>query len=188
MDYQPLPLEWAYRLVNFGPLVLVSTTDGRKANVCTVAWCAPCAKKPPTVAISIGKRHKTYKNIMKTGFFGLNIPTADQLPLAWYCGKISGNSVDKIADRGIELFYGSILKTLPLLKACSAWLECKIVPGAEAGDHGIIVAQVVSAGCRAGAVNEQYNWQSQAFPTLHHLGGRSFAVSGKVIEAATETG
>lgn len=182
MDYQSVPLEWAYRLLNHGPLVLVSTTDGMKPNVCTVAWCAPCSKSPPTIAISIGKRHKTYKNIMKTGHFGLNIPTADLLDLVWYCGSTSGNNIDKVSEGKVEMFQGHEINRLPLVAGCSAWLECSMIPGAEAGDHGIIVAQVSAAGCRPGAMNQDYNWNVVDHPTLHHLGGKKFAVANTLVK------
>jgi len=178
-----LDLGWAYRFLGYGPLVLVSTTDGTIGDVSTVAWCAPCAKKPPTFMVSIGKSHKTYKNIMKTGYFGINLPTVEALDLVMYAGTVSGNDTDKLAARKIPVGYGRKLDKLPLMKDCVAWLECKLVPGNEAGDMGIIVGEAVAASCRVGVLNDDHTWNVERFPTLHHLGGRKFLVGEKHVVA-----
>lgn len=183
LQLQEVELEWAYRFLGFGPLVLVSTTDGMRGDVAAVAWCAPCAKEPPRLMISIGKSHKTYKNIMKTGYFGINVPTVDQLPLAMYCGSKSGHKVDKVADWPIKVYHGKVLDRLPLVEACAAWLECKIVPGVEAGEQSIIVAEAVAARCRPGVLRPDHSWDVERFPTLHHLGGRRFLAGDRLAIA-----
>lgn len=176
MELTQVPLDFAYRLINSGPVLLVSSTDGLHRNVCTVAWACPCSKNPPTIAIALGKSHRTYKNIMQTGYFGLNVPTADLLDLVWLCGSKSGHRVDKVSDGNIPIRLGTTYDKLPLVDSCAAWLECKMVPGAEAGDHGVIVAQAVTASCRPGVLNDDRTWNSADFPTLHHVGGKRFVV------------
>ena len=176
-------LGWAYRFLGYGPLVLVSTTGGMKGDVSTVAWCAPCSKSPPTLMISIGKSHKTYKNIMQTGYFGINVPTTSALDLVMYAGTVSGNDTDKLAERKIPVGYGKKLDKLPLMKDCVAWLECRLVPGHEAGHMGIIVGEVIAASCRQGVLADDHTWNVEQFPTLHHLGGRKFLVGDKHVVA-----
>lgn len=176
-------LEWAYRLLGFGPLVLVSTTDGIRPDVCAIAWCCPCAKTPPSFALSIGKRHKTYQNIMKTGTFGINVPTADQTDLVLYSGTVSGNNVDKFEERRIPYHFGRELTSLPLLTECAAWLECQLVPSVEAGDHAVIVGQAVAASSRPGVLLDDHTWNTRDHPTLHHLGGRNFLVGERRVVA-----
>jgi len=176
-------LEWAYRFLGYGPVVLVSTTDGFKGDVSTVAWCAPCAKSPPTVMIAIGKSHKTYENIARTGYFGINVPTADQLDLVMYCGTRSGHKEDKLSRFPIETGRGIEFDKLPMVSACAAWLECKLVPWLEAGDQSIVVARAVAAYCREGVLNEDKTWNAQDFPPVHHLGGRKFIVGSQTTVA-----
>ena len=169
-------LEWAYRFLGYGPLVLVSTTDGLKPDVSTVAWCAPCAKNPPTLMIAIGKSHKTYRNIMKTGYFGINLPGPEHLDMVMYAGTVSGNDTDKFKQRGLRPWYGQTIGKLPLMQESVAWLECRIVPGVEAGDHSIIIARAEAAWCRPGVLLDDHTWNTVDYPTLHHLGGRRFLV------------
>ncbi len=176
-------LQWAYRLMGFGPLVLVSTTDGIRPDVAAIAWCSPCAKHPPTFALAIGKRHKTYQNIMKTGYFGINVPTADLTELVLYSGTVSGNNVDKFHERRIPYHSGQELTKLPLLTDCAAWLECKLIPSLESGDNSLIVGEAVAASSRAGVLKEDHTWNAEEYPTLHHLGGRSFLVGERRIVA-----
>jgi flavin reductase (DIM6/NTAB) family NADH-FMN oxidoreductase RutF len=175
--------DWAYRLMGFGPLVLVTTSDGIRPDVSAIAWCCPCAKNPATFALAIGKRHKTYQNIMKTGYFGINIPTADLTDLVLYSGTVSGNKVDKFEERRIPYHFGKTLTKVPLLTECAAWLECKLVPSLETGDNSLIVGEAAGASCKKGVLTDDHTWNVEQFPTLHHLGGRSFLVGEKRIVA-----
>jgi len=44
---QPVPLNTAYRLLNHGPTVLVSSTHGGVDNVMAAAWaCASTSRRP----------------------------------------------------------------------------------------------------------------------------------------------
>lgn len=182
-ELMAVDLAWAYRLLGFGPLVLVSTTDGTRPDVSAIAWCCPCSKKPPTFALSIGKRHRTYKNIMRTGYFGINVPTADLTDLVLYAGTASGNEVDKFAARKIPYRLGTELPSLPLLSQCAAWLECKLIPGSEAGDHSVVMGEAVAVSCRAGVLGDDHTWNVETYPTLHHLGGRNFLVGDRRVTA-----
>ena len=180
-DLQRIPLAHAYRLLNHGPLVLLSTTDGSSPDVSTVAWSKPCRKNPPRFQLTVGTSHRTYKNLARTGVVGINIPTADLVELVLYCGRTSGNHVDKIAARSIELRPGEELTGLPLIASCAAWLECRVLPEClEAGTSDLTV-EAVAATCRVGVLSPEYSWNVEAFPTLHHLGGTRFMVGERMI-------
>jgi flavin reductase (DIM6/NTAB) family NADH-FMN oxidoreductase RutF len=168
-----IPSSNVYRLLNHGATVLVSTTDGVNANVCTVAWISPCLKSPPRFSLKVGTRHKTYENLASNKILGLNIPLADDAGLVMYCGTRSGYKIDKIADRPIELFSGSEIPELPLLKTCAAWLECRVIGEAEV-EPGLLVVEAVAARTRPDVLREDGTWNQEDFPTLHHLGGRRF--------------
>jgi len=46
-DRRPVPLEKAYRLMNHGPTVLVSSRHGEAMNVMAAAWSMPLDFDPP---------------------------------------------------------------------------------------------------------------------------------------------
>ncbi len=182
-DLQNIPLPWAYRLLNHGPLVLVSTTDGDMGDVSTVAWARPCQKDPPRFTLTIGTSHRTWKNLTATGIVGINVPTADLVDLVLYCGRCSGDDVDKIALQQIPVRMGTELGTLPLVDSCAAWLECKVTQ--ETLDEGTsrVEVEAVAASCRTGVLSPQFTWNVDAYPTLHHLGGSRFLVGNQMKNA-----
>jgi len=47
MTFTELPVERANRLINHGPIVLVTSKYREKANIMTAAWCMPASHKPP---------------------------------------------------------------------------------------------------------------------------------------------
>ncbi len=180
-DLQPVPLPWAYRLLNHGPLVLLSTTDGERANVSTVAWARPCRKDPPQFCLTVGTSHRTYKNLARTGHVGINIPTADLADLVLYCGRNSGHNVDKVALRKIAMRPGAELRNLPLVEACAAWMECRVLPESLATGTSELRVEAVAAACRTGVLSPVFSWNVEAFPTLHHLGGTRFMVGERMM-------
>ncbi|MFH1530528.1 MAG: flavin reductase family protein [Pseudomonadota bacterium] len=182
-DIQRIPLPWAYRLLNHGPLVLVSTTDGERGDVSTVAWARPCQKNPPRFSLTIGTSHRTWKNLTRTGILCINVPTADLVDLVLYCGRCSGDDVDKIQLREIPIRAGGELRTLPLVDSCAAWLECRVTAETLAEGTSRIEVEAVAASCRAGVLSPQFTWNVDAWPTLHHLGGSRFLVGDQMLNA-----
>ena len=176
-EHVDIKLAWAYRLLNFGPLTLCSSTDGERANVCTVAWCMPVSKDPPRFALRLGQGHKTYKNMRKTGMLGINVPTQGLEELALFCGHNSGHDVDKIAAREISLHAGKTLAELPLVSDCAAWLECRWVQSLDLGDGDLTIVEAVAASARPKVLDITQSWDGEMFRPLHHAGGSRFLLS-----------
>ena len=55
MPPSAIPLTHAYRLLNHGPTVLVSSTHGGRRNVMAAAWNMPLDFQPPKVAVVIDR-------------------------------------------------------------------------------------------------------------------------------------
>jgi flavin reductase (DIM6/NTAB) family NADH-FMN oxidoreductase RutF len=182
-DIQDIPLRWAYRFLNHGPLVLISTTDGEQPNVSTVAWARPCQKDPPRFSLTIGTSHRTYKNLALNGMVGINVPTAELMEQVLYFGRVSGDDVDKIGVQGGPIRQGADLTDLPLLNNCAAWLECKVSPESLAAGTSHVQVEAVAASCRSGVFSPQFTWNVDAFQTLHHLGGSRFVVGERTLSA-----
>jgi len=174
---QTVELPWAYRLLNSGPVLLISSTDGVRPNVCPVAWCATVAKKPPRFVLTVGTGHHTFANIERSGVLGINLPTAELRDLVMYCGSCSGRDVDKFAQAGIQQHPGQVLPELPLLSECAAWLECRLTEVLASGDHKLLIVEAVAAACRPGVLDGNHHWSVERYPTLHHLGGSAFGVA-----------
>lgn len=177
-----IPLEKATRLVNHGPVVMVSTTDGQRPNACAIAWCMPYSKKPAWVALKIGKSHLTWDNLMATEDLVINVPSAEQVEAVLKVGRVKGREVsDKLALAGLAPLPSEQVGP-PRIAGCVAWLECRLVRRELAEADGIVLAEVVAAAAADGAFREDGTLDTERFPTLHHLGGDRFVADGRIID------
>jgi len=76
-DRLPVPLDKAYRLMNHGPTVLVSSRHGEAVNVMAAAWSMPLDFQPPKVAVVLDKSTLTRRMIEASGEFALNVPSRE---------------------------------------------------------------------------------------------------------------
>jgi flavin reductase (DIM6/NTAB) family NADH-FMN oxidoreductase RutF len=89
---------------------------------------------------------------MQNREFSVNIPSADIVKEADYCGMVSGAEVDKVAACKFSIFYGQ-LTNAPLIEQCPVNLACKVEHILTLGTHNLIIGQVmethISANCLA---------------------------------------
>ena len=88
------------------PTVLVGTMVNGKPNFMTVAWCGVANSNPPMVSVAIRLARYTLKG-MQNREFSVNIPSADIVKEADYCGMVSGAEVDKVAACKFVYFMAS---------------------------------------------------------------------------------
>jgi flavin reductase (DIM6/NTAB) family NADH-FMN oxidoreductase RutF len=175
IEIEPSPN--AYRLLNPGSVVLVTSGDGIRDNVFTLTWNMPIRKEPGMVAILSGKRHFSYPLMEKTGEFGINIPEASMLDAVFSCGSTSGYNVqDKFQRFGLTRMTSEIIKA-PLVHEAFANLECRICQVVDMGASSLLIAQILRAYADARHFqNKQWTFEN-GLELLHHLGGDRFAVS-----------
>lgn len=180
-NYTDIPVESAHRLINHGPVVLVSTRDENgKYDIAPIAWTSPVHKTPPRLLVVIGKRHKTYENIKATGEFIVCVPHKSQVDMVKKTGSVSGKESDKFEDMNIEAFSGKKVDAKVPVDSVG-YIECKVVNGLEIGLVEIVVGEPVTAAADKEAYNERLFTEKKAGKTLHHLGGRIFAVPSDEI-------
>ncbi len=56
----------------------------------------------------------------------------------WFCGTKSGKEVDKVAELGLDLEEG-VKISVPHLKKCAGFLECKVERESECGEYTLFV-------------------------------------------------
>ncbi|MEW5762194.1 MAG: flavin reductase family protein [Bacillota bacterium] len=183
----------AYRLLNPGFVVLLSSAHGDRQNVMTLAWHMPVSFKPPLVAISVAPTRFTAGLIRAGGSFALNIPGRDLLPAVQYCGTVSGRDGDKFARAGLTPVPGRKVEA-PLVGECLAHLECRVVQTHEAGDHLIFVGEVLAASAAEGLFDGMWRLdRAGETPPIAHLGGTNYLLPGRGLrltayrDAAGET-
>ena len=91
-----LKLTRAFTLLEPGPVVLVVTHDGQKANVMTVSWTM-VMDFAPRFAITTGAWNYSFAALERTRACVLAIPTVDMLDTVVGIGTCTGADTDKFA-------------------------------------------------------------------------------------------
>jgi len=126
------------KAITHGVYIVTAQASGKK-NGMTAAWVSQVSFKPLLLMVAIAPARFTHGLIKASGFFAINTLSEDQIELAKYFGTHSGKNVDKFANIPyIEAGNGS-----PILKEAMAYVECKLVNAFEAGDHTLIIGEVL---------------------------------------------
>ncbi len=176
-----IPLSSAHRIINHGPVVLVTSQSKDYApNVLAVAWVTPLSQNPPFAGISIAKSHHSHGLIEESSEFVINVPSVDLIRHVYTVGRISGKEADKFARTGLTPIPGQ--KVLPpIIEECIGHLECRVDQAVDAGDHTFFIGRVVRACIEEELFHEI--WDLTKAGELHHLGGEWFSVSGQMKKA-----
>jgi len=69
----------------------------------------------------------------------------------------------------------------PLIDECAGHLECKVVETFHQGNHDLLICEVL----RAVADDDRFDgkWILEKFQTLHYLGGRTYGILERRIDA-----
>jgi flavin reductase (DIM6/NTAB) family NADH-FMN oxidoreductase RutF len=182
----PVAAQHAYRLLNHGPTVLVSSAHGAQRNVMAAAWAMPLDFTPPKVAVVIDKSTATRALVEASGLFAINLPCQAMADLAYTVGSTTGADGDKF-DRHAIAFRPGASTGLPLLDGCVAWLECRVLPTpAVQTAHDLFLAEVLAAEADS-RVFHSGRWHFDSAPpalrTLHHVAGGLFLLPGEAVQA-----
>jgi flavin reductase (DIM6/NTAB) family NADH-FMN oxidoreductase RutF len=135
MDRTPLAV---FRRLTSGVYVIGAAHGGR-TNAFTAAWLMQVAFDPLLVALSVNTSNASFPLLQGSGAFVVNVLHQGQLELARHFGTRSGADVDKLRDvRWRAGQFGA-----PVLSDAAAFLECRVTATVDAGDHAIVVAEVV---------------------------------------------
>jgi flavin reductase (DIM6/NTAB) family NADH-FMN oxidoreductase RutF len=171
MAKRVLPLSRVYRLLEPGPVVLLSATAGKRTSIMTMSWKTPMEFEPPLVGCVISDRNFTYGLVMASRECAISIPTVELASEVVRCGNLSGRNVDKFERLGLTPVPASLVGA-PLVGECFANLECKVVDTRMVSRYGFFVLEVVKA------------WIDPARKeprTLHHMGHGKFMVAGETV-------
>ena len=163
-----LKINKAFTLLESGPVVLVTTYDGKKNNVMTISWTMVLDFKP-TFAITTGEWNYSFAALRKTKECVISIPTVDMLNKVVGIGTCSGTDTDKF-----EKFKLTPMKAkevvAPLIKECLANIECKVVDIVK--KHNIVVLDAVAA---------YFDTSHKEKRTVHAVGDGTFIVDGRKL-------
>ena len=172
-DFEEIGLEYATRMVNSGPVILITAEHKNQRAVMTVAWNMPVQKSPPLMAIAIGTRHHTTGIIERSGEFIINIPGQEMMDVVRCCGSVSGFRENKFESGKFDTATGKIVNA-PVLTGVMGIIECKVAKTVKMGDHGIYLGRALRCAARRGCFHEVWKVSEGKAHLIHHLGGPNF--------------
>jgi flavin reductase (DIM6/NTAB) family NADH-FMN oxidoreductase RutF len=165
------PLSEVYRLLEPGPVVMVTTSLKGQANVMTMSWHMMIDFEPPIVACVISEQNYTCAFLKKTKECVINIPTVKLAEKVVGVGNTSGSRVNKFEKFHLSQEPASLVEA-PLLCECYANLECRVIDMKMVKKYNMFILEVVKAWIRP----------TKKRPlTIHHCGKGSFVVDGDVV-------
>lgn len=167
------PLKDVYRLLEPGPVVLVTTVPrAGRANVMPLSWHTMIEFDPPLVGCVISNANYTFELLRATGECVFNIPTVELARKVVRCGNTSGRDTDKFARFGLTALPAAVVK-VPLVAECYAHFECRVVDRKLVVKYNFFVLEVLKAWIDPHCKNPQ---------PIFHLGKGVFMLPGRTIK------
>jgi hypothetical protein len=151
-----LKLSKAFTLMESGPVVLVTTHDGKKDNIMTISWTM-VMDFTPVFAITTGEWNHSFAALRKKRECVIAIPTVDLLDKVVGIGMCSGADTDKFAKFKLTPVQAKLVRP-PLIKECLA---------------NIVVLEAVAAYIDTARKEKR---------TVHAVGDGTFIVDGRKID------
>ena len=115
---------------------VVAVSDGTHQNAFTAAWVMQVSFNPPLLAISINPEHYSYTLLKAGGACTVNVLGQHQYALAEHFGLSS-------SDKMTGFNWQTGLSVAPVLAESLAYFDCKVSHYTHAGDHKIVICQVI---------------------------------------------
>ena len=151
-------------------------------NIITVSWLMPVSKNPPILVTSIKPQRHSYKLLREYMDFVVNVPPMDYLDDVFKCGVISGREVDKFKVTGFTKGKARKVNSC-IINECIAFIECKVRDFIKAGDHDLVLGDVIECYVKEGYYSNGIYVLGKAKP-IFHLGGNKFTTTVDYVKEA----
>ncbi|OGU06697.1 MAG: hypothetical protein A2W29_09405 [Gemmatimonadetes bacterium RBG_16_66_8] len=124
-------------------LYVVTVAAGGEEHGMTVNWVTQAAFEPPMIVIAVENTSKTIGMIRDAHYFGVSLLAAGQREIAGKLGRSSAQAPNKLKGIRTKPTPGS---RTPVLADALGWVECRAIASLPAGDHTLVLGEVVEAG------------------------------------------
>lgn len=167
-----LPPSQTYRLLEPGPIVLVSTSQDGTPNVMTMGFHMMIQHDPPLIGCVIGPWNHSQAALRKTGECVIAIPGLDLAETVVDIGNCSGDTVKKFPEFGLKTAKAKDVAA-PLLSDCLANIECRVADDGLRDRYDMFILE---------ATRVWINESRKERRTLHHRGDGSFLIGGDTLD------
>ena len=174
------------RLLDGGPVVLVTTRWRDQTDVMPGIWTTPLSRRPPLVGVVVPPSRHTHDMIRFAEQFALNFPARDLMNHTHYFGAVSGREVEKLDLSKLETF-GAAKIDAPLIGGCIAYIECGLEDALRVGDHTLFVGRVLVVQAESDSFDETWLVGDPEYRPLHYLGMDRYSVVEERLQAELRT-
>ena len=132
--------------IPYGLYVVTVSQDGEEHGM-TANWITQASSEPPMLAVAIENTSKTIGLIRDAHHFGVSLLTTEQRELAAKLGRSSEQAPQKL--KGVKTKPAPVART-PVLPDAIGWVECRVVASLPAGDHTLVLGEILEAGVENG--------------------------------------
>ncbi len=133
-------------------LYVVTSAHRRALAGCTCVWVSRAAFAPALMSVCLAPTRHTFEVLKAGGRFCINVLGEGDLDLARTFGFNTGYEADKFAD--VAWHKGK--SGAPVLDTAVSYLDCKLESILEAGDHRIVIGEVVDANVQSTEIPAVY--------------------------------
>ncbi|MBI1398022.1 MAG: flavin reductase family protein [Betaproteobacteria bacterium] len=169
------PLSGVYRLIEPGPVVLLTTHHRARSNAMTLSWHTMVEFVPPLIACVVSGANFSFQALRATRECVIAIPARRLARKVVAVGNMSGRDGDKFAAVGLTPVPAKTVAA-PLVAECCANLECRVSDARLVNRYNMFILEVVEA----------WTDPAQKAPkTIHHRGCGAFAADGPTFRIAS---
>ncbi|MCX6155013.1 MAG: flavin reductase family protein [Candidatus Kapabacteria bacterium] len=167
------------------PVFIVGSYNENKVpNICAVSWGGMCCSEPPSVGISLRPVRHSYKNIINSGAFTINIPSVDQIDAADYSGVYSGRNENKFETLGLTAVDAGVVNA-PYVAEFPMALLCKLYKTIELGVHVQLIGEIIDVIAEENVLNSNGLPDiNQVKPFIYDSATRAYFATGDYLGEA----
>lgn len=126
----------------YGLYVVTVSGDGEDHGM-TANWLSQAAFEPPMLVVAVENSSKTIGLIRDSHHFAINLLLSGQRELAGKLGRSAEQAPQKL--KGVKT-KPAPASGAPILVDCLGWVECRVVATLPAGDHTLVLGEIINAG------------------------------------------
>lgn len=132
------------KLLSGDPVIVITTIS--KQGINNAAAFGAYLRIGSTIIVAIHPKSDTYKNIMETGEFVVNIPGRKDLESIMKVSRSYPAEVDEIQEAGLKAEKSSKVKPATI-EDYPASVECRLKWTREEGSHVLVAAEMIYGRC-----------------------------------------
>ena len=158
------------------PVVMVSVADASgRSNILTVAWTGTINSAPPMISISVRKERFSYKMLMESKEFCVNLTDRELTYATDLCGVKSGAKTDKWREAHLTPEPCSVI-SCPMISESPVNIECKVTKTEDLGSHVIFFGTVVAVHADSKYMDEHNTFHFEDCDPITYSHGRYYTL------------